>query len=328
MFSELLSIFPASSFIELAKSQILAELDLARGKEGLMKSFYNNRRGEPYASGFSAMEIEEMIKLRSNYKEGIVPGPGLVLTMGIDVQRNRLAYTIIAWGRYGNCWLITWNEIFGNTMNWEDPVWAEMTKIALTEIKHIGGKTIPISAVSIDSGDGTTVELVYRWVNSMNEYSEFSGQVRATKGVRELRYSQNDIYAEPHDADIVTYKQERRTLAERMGVKLFMVGAHRAHDEVLRRLSLNKIPDCNQDRFYFCETRYGGFEEQILSCRKLVDTSGNSQKEVYKLISGKHKEAIDCCKLAFHAMIAISLREYTDLHWANIEEYLFKDTKG
>jgi len=182
---------------------------------------------------------------------------------------------------------------------------------------------LPISAVSIDSGDGATVELVYRWVNQMNMYPEFNGNVKATKGVRELRYSQDDIYSEPSDVDIITYKQERRTLAERMGVKVYIVGAHRAHDEVLRRLSLNKIPECKQDRFYFCETAYGGFEEQILSCRKLIDHTSNYNKEIYKLVNGKHKEGIDCCKLAFHAMIAIGIREFTNERWAAIETYLY-----
>jgi phage terminase large subunit GpA-like protein len=325
-FSELLSPFPASSFIELSKSKILAELDKAKGKESLMKSYYNNRRGEPYASGFSAMEVEDMVKLRSNYPEMVIPAEGLVLTIGIDVQHNRFAVTTIAWGRNGNCWLVNWKEIHGNVFNPEDVVWRDLTEYCLQQFPHVTGKSLPVSAVSIDSGDGGTVELVYRWVNQMNEYPEFNGQVRACKGVRELRFSHDDIYAEPSDADTVTYKQVRRTVAETMGVKLYSVGAHRAHDEVLRRISLNMIPECKHDRFYFCDTAYGGFEEQILSCRKLIDTTSNCQKEVYKLISGKRKEAIDCCKLAFHAMIAIGLREAKDGFWESIESYLFPDT--
>jgi len=324
--SELQSPFPASNFIELSKYKILAELDKAKGKEGLMKSYYNNTRGEPYASGFTAMEVEDMIKLRSNYPEMIVPAEGLVLTIGIDVQKNRFAIVIIAWGRNGNCWLITWKEIFGNVHNPMDAVWDELTDQCLQQIPHVSGKTLPISAGSIDAGDGSTSELVYRWVNQMNLRPEFDGQMRATKGVRELRYSNDEIYQEPAETDIVTYKQHRRTLAETMGTKLFFVGAHRAHDEVLRRVSLNLIPESKQDTFYFCDTAYGGFEEQMLSCRKLIDVTSNSQKEVYKLIVGKRKEAIDCCKMAFHSMIATGLREWTNERWEAIEHYLF-DTK-
>jgi phage terminase large subunit GpA-like protein len=322
IFSELLSPFPQSDFIELTKLKILADLDKARGKEGLMKSYYNNNRGEPYASGFSAMEVEDMLKLRTNYPEGIVPMDGLVLTMGIDVQHNRFALVILAWGRNGNVWLVTWKEIFGNVHNSEDSVWAELTEICCTEVPHIMGKTVPISAVSIDSGDGGTVELVYRWVNMMNMKPEFNGSVRATKGVRELKYSADDVYKEPIIPDPVSYKQVRRSLAERMGATVFVLGAHRAHDEILRRLALNGIENCRHDVFYFNEQSYGGFEEQILSCRKLVDVTGNSQKEFYQLVSGKRKEAIDCCKNALHANYASGIREMTEVHWAAIAKHL------
>lgn len=324
IFSELLSAAEASNFKELAKAEILANLEKAKGNEKPMKSFYNNRRGETYASGFSSMEIEEMRLLRSNYKELVVPYEGLVLTLGIDVQHNRFALTLIAWGRFGCCWLVNWKEIFGNVHNPSDSIWQELTDYCRTQFTHVTAKGMPISAISIDSGDGSTAELVYRWVKKMNEFPEFNGEVRACKGVRELRFSHDEIYSEPSEADVITYKQERKTLAERMGVKVFTVGTHRAHDEILRRLSLNKIDDCKQDRFYFCETQYGGFEEQILSCRKLIDTTSNYTKEVYKLISGKHKEAIDCCKLAFHAMIASGIREFTNDRWLAIEKYLYK----
>jgi phage terminase large subunit GpA-like protein len=322
IFSELLSPFPQSNFIELTKLKILADLDKAKGKEGLMKSYFNNNRGEPYASGFSAMEVEDMVKLRSNYEQNVVPMEGLVLTMGIDVQHNRFALVILAWGINGNVWLVTWKEIFGNVHNSEDGVWEELTGICCTEIPHIMGKTLPISAVSIDSGDGGTVELVYRWVNMMNMKPEFNGSVRATKGVRDLKFSTDDVYKEPAIPDLVSYKQVRRSLAERMGVAVFILGAHRAHDEVLRRLSLNAIENCRHDVFYFNEQSYGDFEEQILSCRKLVDVTGNSQKEFYQLVSGKRKEAMDCCKNAFHANYASGIREFSDDKWKAIAKHL------
>ena len=322
IFSELLSPFPQSDFVELSKLKILADLDKAKGKEGLMKSYYNNNRGEPYASGFSAMEVEDMVKLRSNYSQDLIPMEGLVLTLGIDVQHNRFALILLAWGRNGNVYLIKWKEIFGNVFNPTDAVWSELTNFCLTQYEHVTGKPLPVSAVSIDSGDGNTVELVYRWVNEMNLKIEFNGNVRATKGVKELKFSHDDVYKEPAIPDPVSYKQVRRSLAERMGVTLYQLGAHRAHDEVLRRISLNTIEECRHDVFYFNEQSYGGFEEQILSCRKLIDTTGNSQKEVYQLVSGKRKEAMDGCKNAFHAAYAIGVREFSDDRWKAIEDYL------
>ena len=319
-FSELMSPFLSSSFANLAKAKILADLDCAMGNEASLKSFHNNKMGLPYASGFSSLEAEEMVQLRSNYPEGIAPMEGLVPFIGIDVQHNRFAVVTLVAGRNGCTWLVKWEEIFGNVFNWEDPVWDKLTNIILEGIPHVTGKQLAIEATSIDSGDGQTVELVYRWVKMMND--KHGKTVLATKGTRELKYSTDEIYREPRDTEVVNALQHRRTMAETMGVPVYPLGSHRAHDEILRRVILNKNPDNKHDVFYFNDTSYGSFEEQMTSCRKLIDTTSNSQKEVYKLITGKRKEAIDCCKNALHAMFYRRIREFTEAHWVAIESWL------
>ena len=321
IFSELLSPFPASDFKNLAKAEILAKVDLQKGKEGLMKSFTNNKKGMPYASGFSAMEVDEMKQLRIFYPEMQAQANDLILTMGIDVQHNRFATTIYGWGRRRNCTLVHWTELFGNVFNWEDEVWQKLTETCLQQIQHVSGKYLPISAISIDSGDGGTTELVYHWVNEMNLRPEFAGQVRATKGVKELKNNIDEIYNEPPEADTVTYKQIRRTLAERMGVKVFQLGSHRCHDEILRRIAMNNIPNASFDVLKFNETSYGSFEEQMLSCRKIIEKGGS--KGIYRLVSGKRKEAMDATKNAFHAAYALGLHNLEEARWKAIEDYLW-----
>jgi phage terminase large subunit GpA-like protein len=276
--------------------------------------------GVPYASGVSALSVEEMRKLRSNYPEGIVPSDGLILTMGVDVQINRFAYVIIAWGRNGTAYLITWREIFGNTQNYQDPVWEELKNVITATYQHSSGKTLRLSAGSIDSGWNT--ELVYRFIQEINQIQGYE-HFFATKGSDELRFSHDEIYNEPAEMDILTYKSARRTLAETMGVKVYNIGAHQAHNEILRRVGLNLIEGCTQDRFYFNEQSYGQFEEQMTSCRKLIDVRSGTQREVYKLVSGKRKEAIDSCKNAWHAAYAIGIPSYTSEHFKQIENYLY-----
>jgi len=320
IFSELLSPFDGGNFIELSKKRILAEVDHAKGKEGLLKAFYNTCMGVPYASGVSALSVEEMRKLRSNYPEGIIPSDGLVLTMGVDVQINRFAYVIRAWGRNGNSWLVTWREIFGNTQNYQDPVWEELKNVIIADYPHAGGKRLKISGCGIDSGWNT--ELVYRFVLEMNQIQGYE-HVFATKGSDELRFSHDEIYNEPAEMDILTYKSARRSLAETMGVKVYNIGAHKAHNEILRRVGLNLIDGCNQDRYFFNEQSYGQYEDQMVSCRKLIDVRSGTQREVYKLVSGKRKEAMDAEKNVIWCAYAIGIPSYTAPHWKAIEQFLY-----
>jgi phage terminase large subunit GpA-like protein len=317
-FSELMSPFSESNFVELTKHKIKAEIALALGNELPMKSYYNNTKGQAYSSGITSMEAEEMKKLRKNYPEGIVPYEGLILTAGIDVQKNRLAIIIRAWGRNGNSYLITWKEIFGDPTDKKDRIWEELTQeTVLAEIPHVTGKKLRISAISIDSAAFT--EVVYEWVLKMQEHNQ---QVFATRGVKDLKHSDDEIYKEP-EIDLDGDKKIRKSLAETMGVSIFQLGAHRAHDEILRRVNLNKKPNVYSEVYHFNNQSYGGYEEQMTSCKKIVQYRNGKDVSYFKLPSGKRKEAIDAEKMALHAAYAIGIRHYTDNNWNAIENWLY-----
>lgn len=321
-FNELMSSFEASSLVNLAKQKLKAEMAYNNGHEGLMKSFTNNSKGEAYSPLNTGISVEELKTKRLNYPETVVVYEGLILTAGIDVQRNRFAIVVRAWGRNGNSWLVHWVEIFGNTLDYQDSVWERLTDYILQNWKHSAGvdKFLNIAAATIDAGDGTSTELVYRWVAEMSAKHK---HIFAGKGIGEMKYNNYEIFNEPNMMEIganINGVASRRTLAQTMGVNVFIIGAYRAHEEILRRFNLTG----NRDRHYHCETAYGGYEEGILSCRKDFET--DNKKAGYKLISGKHKEAIDCEKMALHAAYAIQIRNYTNTHWNAIELHLYHGT--
>ena len=315
---EILSTLSSSTFVELAQKEILATLDLAKGNESLMKSYRNNSGGLPYSSGVTSLEADDMKLLRSNYLEGVVPMEGLVLTAGIDVQDNRFAYIIRAWGRNNNSWLVKWEEIFGDVLNQDDPIWQQLADTIVTgKIPHANGKFLRVAAISIDSADNS--ELVYRWVL---KHIHTNPQIFAVKGVRDLRNSEDEIYREPSLIDITRDQQVRKTLAETMGVSVFNLGAHRAHEQILKRVNLNANPNARSNIYYFNKQSYGQYEEQMTSCRKIIDSRSSYGKPVFKLVPGKRKEAIDAEKLALHASYAVGIRNYTHAQFKAIEEYL------
>ena len=328
---ELLSSFSDSSdYPSLAKKKILANLALEKGDESLIKDLKNNNEGLPYASGITSLEVPEMVALRKNYIEDIVPMEGLVVTMGIDVQDNRFAFVKRAWGRNNNSWLVSWKEIFGKVTVQEfdsygkiQGIWAELEKEIVDELQHASGKGISIAGISIDSADNT--ELVYKFVIYMAAILEPKGiYIFATRGTRDLRYSTDEIYQEPRISDISTSDNNtRRSLAEKMGVPLYYLGAHVAHEEILRRVSLNKSKDAKSNLYFHNEQSYGQYEEQMLSCRKLIDTNSSYGKSVFKLIPGKRKEAMDAEKNALHAAYALGIRNLTLEYWQSVENYYY-----
>lgn len=328
-FSELMSPFEGSNFVELSKKKILADLELKHGKELLFKSFTNNSMGKPYSSGSTSLEKEDMIKYRLSYPEGICPLDAYKITIGIDTQDNRFAIIKRAWGENGKSYLISWKEIFGNVLNIDDPVWNQLEEEIRQEIPHVSGKMIRPAIACMDAADNS--ELVYRFVLHMQQYNSQNNsdptEVFACKGVKELRYSDDEIYREPTEFDQDTFKKSRKTLAQTMGVIVYNVGAHKCHQEILRRISLVKNyienpASVKSDLFFWNEQAYGLYEEQMTSCKKtfFINRSGEI-RESFHLIPGKHKEAMDAEKLAFYGHVAIGIRSYTWLHWKVLRDY-------
>lgn len=316
-FNELLSCFKNSNFTNLMQDKLAALVAFEAGKEGLMKSFINNRVGLAYSPRFSGLDLKQLIDLRTNYPEKIIPYAGLVLTAGIDVQHNRFAIVVRAWGRDNNSWLVEWTEIFGNVLDGSDIVWEKLDNFLTQKYPHVSGKNrfLKISAATIDSADGNTAELVYKFCRNMQSKGF---PILPGKGVDDYNES-HEIYSEPVNVDLSTFAKESKTLAETLGVVVYKIGAHRAHEEVLRRLQNKGV----KDRHYFCKTSYGGYEEQILSCvKKSKLTKKGALQFVFVKLPNADKEAIDCEKMALHAAKALKIDSFTTGHWARIEEYI------
>ena len=317
-YNELLSCFEKSSFTELAKQYLRAQVMYEQGTEGLMKSFINNSMGEAYQPIQAGVDVEEFRTKRLNYPEFIVPYDGLILTCGIDVQHNRFAIVVRAWGRNNNSWLVCWTEIFGDVLDPDDSVWFRLSDMMMEDWEHAagGGKTLKIAAISIDSADGSTTELVYRWALDM---ASRHNHVFCIRGMGEGKNTDYEIFNEPGAMEVSTGQQVRRSLASTMGVNLFLVGVYKAHCEILRRINLTGP----KDRYYHNETSYGGYEEGILSCVQLYNDGDKRGGFLKKPASAK--EAIDCEKYALHAAYAIQIRNYTNAHWDKITKYLHQD---
>src|SRR6185369_2702673 len=93
--------------------------------------------------------ISDLEQRAEDYAEGTIPMGGLVLVMGVDVQHNRLAITIWAYGRDMESWLVFWGEEYGATSNKDDPVWQALDSRVDHAYPHASGAEVFIEAVSI-----------------------------------------------------------------------------------------------------------------------------------------------------------------------------------
>jgi phage terminase large subunit GpA-like protein len=317
-FNELLSSFPGSNLVALAKKKLEAEVENEKGKDGKLKAFTNNSCGLAYSPGIFSLNAGMLAASRLGYSEGTVEPGGIILTAGVDVQHNRFAIVIRAWGRNGNSWLVYWGEVYGFVKDPEDPVWAALTEIFLAKYPHAFSTpqypvNLPISALSIDSGDGNTTQLVYDWVRRMKRYNK---HVYATKGSSDAGAHSKEIFTVPQAPDAKTAKEKNKKLAESHGVGVYIVGVQAGKDEVLRKLTLSG----NKDRMYYYDGVRADYDEQILSNKKRRSATSGAVR--YELVAGKRDEALDCEVLALHASRSLFLHLWTEKHWKQAETML------
>lgn len=123
----------------------------------------NSQFGECYTDGSGDVPLWETIyENRLGYRADTVPDAVRYLTLGCDVQKNRLVYVIRGWGHRATSWLIRAGELLGNTA--DEDVWSDLAELLRMPIDE----TV-IKLAFIDSGfrpgkqEGVPVNRVYEF---------------------------------------------------------------------------------------------------------------------------------------------------------------------
>jgi phage terminase large subunit GpA-like protein len=91
-----------------------------------------------------------------------VPHGGLLLTAGVDVQKDRLVVEVVAWGREKESWSIMYGMLPGDTADLGPKgCWALLDALLARTYAHGSGVEMSITKMAVDSGYNTSI--VYTW---------------------------------------------------------------------------------------------------------------------------------------------------------------------
>lgn len=160
-----------------------AEITKDRNKNGLME-FINLKLGESWDESSIGDDIWDRLYRRREYyppDELQLPAGVLVLTAGVDVQRNRLECTVYGWGMGKECWAIAHRIIYGAPD--EMQVWQDLDSFLQTGWALSNGARLPLACVCVDSGDGMFSANVYRYTKQRERMRVFSVKGRGGVGI-------------------------------------------------------------------------------------------------------------------------------------------------
>lgn len=316
--SELYVHWPNSRMEKLVERYLRAKYKADNGDTGELIAFHNSTLGLPYEFGGQQLEADALAEEKGeNYRESVVPTQGLAVTVGIDVQPDRFAVIIRAWGRGEESWLVYWGELYGMINDRADPVWQELENLVFGAFQHETGRELFARAMSIDSGDGNTNDAVYHWVRQMQRKYRHC-QVMAIKGASESS-AEREIFSLPKKVDHRT-----PTKAAKLGLKVYLVGTNKAKDLLLGgddKSGRVRLKGNGPGRFHVYKEVRNDYWGQLTAEVK-APSRRHRNKLIWQTRSGRRTEALDGEVYALHASRAIKLHTLTPAHWDALENKL------
>lgn len=146
-----------------------------------LKTFVNTVLGETwedeYASKIGADALSERASTET-YKQTVPPAEVLALTMGCDVQADRLSLSVWGWAREEEAYLVDRVKLYGDPTRPE--VWAQLDHVLQTPYKGEDGVERRILCAAIDSGFNTHV--VYQYAKERHNLGVIAIKGLSTKG--------------------------------------------------------------------------------------------------------------------------------------------------
>jgi phage terminase large subunit GpA-like protein len=320
--NELYSPFPGSLMARLVEKYLTAQHAMAQGDDTKLRSFRNNTEGLAYAYQSTVPDVEKLRQRAKEYPELTVPWGGVVLTAGVDVQHDRLAVVIRAWGRGEESWLVWWGEIPGRTMmvHWDDDgglsekqsgAWWDLDQLLSGGFPHASGAMLRIRAVSIDSSDGQTQDAVYSYVRR-----RLNRQFMAVKG-RSVDTGK-DVFSAPK----ISVDTNGRHKPHPSGIRPYMVGTQTAKDLILgvdAQGGRIKLVGGGPGRMHWMRTVRPDYYDQVTAEVKVPHKSVRGRL-VWQCKSGRRNEALDCEVYALHAARSLKINLWRAERWEVEEE--------
>lgn len=309
--NELLSPFAESRLSRLADKYLAAVHEANLGELGALIAFWNSTLGLPWQYQSDLPEPDKLAERAEAYDELVIPWGGLVVTAGVDVQHDRLAVIIRAWGRGEESWLLYWGEIHGATLVAEQGAWIELDELLCRPVKHVSGAQLRIRAVSVDSSDGQTADAVYSFVRK-----------RLTRGFMAVKGASADDGREVFSPARPTIDADRKQKAHKYGLRPFIVGTTRAKDVMLGHDAGGgriKLTGTGPGRLHWHRGVRADYWEQVLAEIKAPHRTLR-HKKVWQKKSGQRNEALDCEVYALHAARSLKINLWREARWSALEQ--------
>ncbi|MCB2110832.1 phage terminase large subunit family protein [Albidovulum sp.] len=256
-----------------AWSKLATEFLTAKTDPTTLQTFVNTILGQGWKGEGDELEEADLAARGEPWGLDAVPEDVLALTVGCDVQHDRLELTFVGWSETGCAFVLGHRVIWGA---WDaDETWQELDGLLRASFPHALGGRIGIDAAAVDAGDGTTMTAVTGFCAPRARRRVLA--IKGAAGNRPLI--------------------ERAGSKTKTGARLWIVGVDTAKTQLFARLTRGESIRLSGD---LSEVWF----EQVASERAVVRYRRGQPVRSFERIPGRRAEALDCLVYA-HAARAI-----------------------
>lgn len=277
----------------------------AKASKEMLRGFINTVLGETWADKGEAPDWKRIYERRENYKTNEIPNRVVMLTAGVDIQKDRIEVEIVGFQRDKITHSIDYRVFMGNTETLNSEPWR-----ALAETLHEIWVTpndleLPIKLMAVDSGYQT--QTVYSWVKQFSPT-----KVIAIKGFDQ----QNTAVAQPKAVEVTMRGKKLKR-----GLKLFPVGVNILKAQLYGWLKQTTPDEGMPEPHGFCHfPMYAEEYFKQLTAEELVIKIVKGYKKYEWVNMYGRNEALDCRVYAMAAAIFCGLDRFKDAHWTKLEQ--------
>jgi len=249
-----------------------------------LKVWTNTYLAEPWVDAGVTIDEMNLFQRRESYDK--VPNEVVIITVGADVQDDRLELTFVGWGRDEESFVLDHEILPGDPST--PQLWSALDSQLARTFETEDGRMLGVRATAIDSG-GHFTNSVYQYC-----HRNFARRVFAIKGVG-------------GEGRAIAGKPSRNNVVK---CRLFPIGVDTIKDLVFARL---RIEEAGPGYINFSDTLNEEYFRQLTAEKIITKLVRGFKKRVFQKIRNRN-EALDCYvySLAAYSIINVSVNSIAD----------------
>ena len=277
-----------SKLLEDGLAGLVREFLDCRKHPELLQTFVNTVLGESWEEQGESLDPESFLARRENFDPQTLPDACRLVTLGVDVQGDRLEAQWIGWGEGEESWPCRYEIILGDPS--QKDVWETLTAMRREVLHTESGRALRTRACCIDMGGHHTAE-VLNYAKAFRREGVFA--IKGMSGPRPVW-------------------PKRGTRSKTHAMPFYGVGVDTAKDAIYGRLKI-RLGDQEEMRpGYVHFPALDGFDQayfdQLTAEQVMTRYREGRPYRVWVLPKGKRNEALDTFVYALAARIATNAR--------------------